>query len=307
MQIYLPIAEMTISAESIFLLSAIVGFLSGMFGIGGGFLTTPILIFLGIPPAIAVGSQSSQLVASSTAGVFGHWYKGNVDLKVGVVMLVGGFMGSIAGIFIFQALQAMGQIDFAISLLYIILLGGIGFLMLFESVRSIFFPSKGMTAAFNTSRVSPLVAALPFKMRFPRSALYISVLVPGGLGFVGGMLASILGIGGGFLLVPAMIYILGMPVLLVAGTSLFQMIFTTAFSTILHASVNHNVDIVLAAILIVGGVLGAQTGVAFSGRIKGVHARLVLTVIILAVCFQLVGQMFIEPQELYSVEMVGVK
>ncbi len=305
MQVYLPIAEMAVSAESILMLSAVVGFLSGLFGIGGGFLTTPFLIFMGIPPTIAVGTQASQLVASATAGVFGHWRNGNVDLKVGGIMLGGGFTGTIIGIFIFKLLEAVGQIDFAISFLYIVLLGGIGFLMLFESIKSTFFKPASMKAEFNTLRVSPFLASLPWKMRFPRSGLYMSALVPGGLGFIGGLLAAILGIGGGFFLVPAMIYILGMPTLLVAGTSLFQMIFTTAFATMLHAVLNNNVDVMLAFILIIGGVIGAQIGVSFSGKIKGLAARLILAAIVLGVCFQMVGQMFIEPAELFSLSIRG--
>lgn len=305
MQLYLPIAEMAISAESIFFVSALVGFLSGIFGIGGGFLTTPFLIFTGIPPAIAVGTQATQLVASSTAGVLGHLGKGNVDLKIGIVMLIGGIFGSLLGIFIFQFLQAMGQIDFAISILYVFLLGMIGALMLYESFSVLLFKSKSMRSEFNTMQVSPWIGRLPYKMRFPRSNLYMSALVPGSIGFVGGILASVLGIGGGFLLVPAMIYILGMPAILVAGTSLFQMIFTTGFATIMHARANHTVDVILASILIVGGVVGAQIGVSVAGYIRGTIARLILAFIVLGVCFTLMGQLFIEPDELFSTIMGG--
>lgn len=300
MQIYLPIAEMAVSVETIFMISAAVGFLSGIFGIGGGFLTTPVLIFSGIPPAIAVGTQASQLVASSTSGVLGHISRGNVDIKIGLVMMIGGFFGSIMGSFIFKLLQSLGQIDFTISVLYIILLGCIGFLMLFECAKSLIFKKKSMTKQFNTLKVSPFIAKLPFKMRFHRSKLYISALVPAGIGFVGGILATVLGIGGGFLLVPAMIYILGMPSLLVAGTSLFQMIFTTGMATIMHATTNKTVDVVLALILIIGGVIGAQIGVVFAGYIKGIASRLILSIIVLAVCFQLVGQLFVEPDILFS-------
>ncbi len=305
MQVYLPIAEMAISAEAIFLVSAVVGFLSGIFGIGGGFLTTPFLIFTGIPPAIAVGTQATQLVASSTAGVLGHLGKGHVDLKIGVVMLIGGVIGTFIGILIFKFLQSIGQIDFAISILYIFLLGMIGTLMLYESIGSIFFKRKSMSSEFNTKQVSPWIDRLPYKMRFPRSNLYMSVFVPGSIGFVGGILASVLGIGGGFLLVPAMIYILGMPAILVAGTSLFQMIFTTGFAVLMHAMANHTVDVILAAILIVGGVVGAQIGVSFAGFIKGIVARFILAFIVLGVCFVLMGQLFIEPSELFSTVMKG--
>ncbi|MGH1398826.1 MAG: sulfite exporter TauE/SafE family protein [Alphaproteobacteria bacterium] len=300
MQLYLPIAEMTISADLIFAVSAFVGFLSGVFGIGGGFLTTPFLIFSGIPPAVAVGTQASQLVASSVSGAIGHWQRGNVDIKMGLVMLGGGLLGSFVGIFIFKLLQYLGQIDFAVSLIYVILLGSIGSMMLFESVFSRFFKKKTVRREFNTMKTSAVLAMLPYKMRFPRSKLYISALVPGGIGFVGGILASVLGIGGGFLLVPAMIYLLGMPTLLVAGTSLFQIIFTTAAATIMHAVFNHTVDAVLAVVLIVGGVFGAQVGLSAARFVRQDHARLILAILVLLVCFQLCFSLFMEPGELFS-------
>ncbi|MBX2834632.1 MAG: sulfite exporter TauE/SafE family protein [Micavibrio sp.] len=300
MQIYLPIAEMSVTAESIFFLSAFVGFLSGIFGVGGGFMTTPFLIFLGIPPSIAVGTQASQLVASSTTGVLGHFRSGNVDVKMGLVMLFGGISGSFVGIGIFKLLQFWGQIDFAVSVLYIVLLGSIGVLMLVESVSKFFIKSSPVRKEFNKKKVSPFVHKLPYKMRFPRSKLYISALLPGGIGFIGGVLASVLGIGGGFILVPAMIYFLGMPILLVAGTSLFQIIFTAATATILHATLNHTVDIILAFILIAGGVVGAQLGLVFARFVKGNHARVVLAILILVVCFRLCADLFIPPENVYS-------
>lgn len=300
MQVYLPIAEMAVSAETIFLVSAVVGFLSGIFGIGGGFLTTPFLIFYGIPPAIAVGTQATQLVASSFAGVLGYLQRGHVDVKMGLVMLVGGFLGSLIGIGLFQLLKIFGQIDFAISALYIILLGSIGMLMLIESFGALLVKKRTMRSEFNALRISPFLAGLPYKMRFPRSKLYISALVPGGIGFVGGLLASVLGIGGGFLLVPAMIYMMGMPGLLVVGTSLFQMIFTTGFATILHAATSHTVDIMLAIVLVIGGVIGAQIGLTVAPMVKGVFARIVFALIVLGVCVQMIGHLFIQPAELFS-------
>ncbi|MCE7887948.1 MAG: sulfite exporter TauE/SafE family protein [Alphaproteobacteria bacterium PRO2] len=299
MQVYLPIAEMSVPAESIFLVSAFVGLLSGIFGIGGGFLATPFLIFTGVPPVIAVGTQASQLVASSIAGVLGHWEKGNVDVKIGCVMLAGGMVGSVVGILIFGILEKLGQIDFAISILYIILLGFIGVLMLAESFTHLVKP-KNMRKEFNTLNMNSFIAGLPYKMRFPRSKLYISALVPGGIGFIGGVLASILGVGGSFIMVPAMIYILGIPSLLVAGTVLFQMIFTTAFATIMHALVNQTVDVVLAVILIIGGVAGAQLGITFARHVKGIYARVTLALIVLAVCLQMIGNLFIQPHEIFS-------
>ncbi len=299
MQIYLPIAELSIAAESVLLLGGIVGFMSGIFGVGGGFLTTPFLIFMGIPPAVAVGTQSSQLVASGVAGSMGHFKRGNVDVKIGGVMLGGGVIGSFVGILIFRMLEYLGQIDFAVSLLYVLLLGGIGLMMLYESLMTT-FRKKKMSSEFNAFRVSPILSRLPYKMRFPHSKLYISALVPAGIGFVGGILASILGIGGGFLIVPAMIYILGMPTILAAGTSLFQMIFITASATLMHATMNNTVDIVLAGILIVGGVIGTQFGVVFAKYIKPLHARITLAILVLAVSFRLALELFIEPVELYS-------
>lgn len=299
MQVHLPIAEMSISAEIIFLVSAFVGFLSGVFGIGGGFLTTPFLIFTGIPPGVAVGTQASQLVASSVSGTIGHWRRNNVDIKMGLVMLTGGIIGSFVGIMIFKLLQYLGQVDFAISILYVVLLSSIGFMMLTETVFSR-FKKKNVRKEFNTLKISPFIASLPYKMRFPRSKLFISALVPGGIGFIGGILASVLGIGGGFLLVPAMIYILGMPTLLVAGTSLFQIIFTTASATIMHAVFNNTVDMVLALILILGGVIGAQIGISIAKFVKPVQARLVMAIMVLLVAVQLSLQLFIEPSELFS-------
>ena len=301
MQVYLPIAEMAVSAEAIFFLSAFVGLISGIFGVGGGFLTTPFLIFIGVNPAVAVGTQTTQLVASSTAGALGHLRRGNVDIKMGLIMMLGGVLGSFVGIFIFKLLQYLGQIDLAISLLYIVLLGGIGSLMLVESVASFLFKKKDdVRQAFNNTRVSPFILSLPYKMRFPRSKLFISVLVPAGIGFVGGVLAAILGIGGGFLIVPAMIYILGMPALLVAGTALFQVIFTTSSAAIMHALVNQTVDIILGLILIVGGVVGAQIGVFIARFFRGQNSRVILALIILGVCLKLVIDLFVLPSELFS-------
>lgn len=305
MQIYLPIAEMSVPADMIFLLGCTVGFLSGVFGVGGGFLTTPFLIFLGIPPAVAVGTQANQLVASGMSGTIGHFKRGNVDVKIGAVMLSGGVIGSFIGIMIFRLLEYLGQIDFAVSLLYMILLGAIGALMLSESLISN-FKKKTVKSHFNAQRVNPFIARLPYKMRFPRSKLYISALVPAGIGFIGGILASILGIGGGFLLVPAMIYILGMPTILAAGTSLFQIIFTTAAATMMHATMNHTVDIVLGLILIVGGVIGSQFGISFARFIKPSHARTILAILVLAVSIRLAFKLFWEPIELFSTTVGGL-
>ena len=300
MQIYLPIAEMAVPAESIFLVSAFVGFLSGLFGVGGGFLTTPFLIFTGIPPAVAVGTQLSQILASGVAGMLAHLRKGHVDMKMGGVMLIGSTVGSLVGIGIFKLLEYIGQIDFAIALLYVVLLGTIGTLMLTESLFTQFFKRKTVRSEFNSFKVSSFITRLPFKMRFPRSKLYISALVPGGGGFVCGILSAVLGIGGGFMIVPAMIYIIGMPVLVVAGTSLFQIVFMTAVATVLHAVANQTVDAILAVIMVFGGVIGAQVGVTFTNTIKESHARIILATLILVVCMQLSGSLFMRPDEIFS-------
>lgn len=302
MQIFLPIAEMSVAVEQVVLLGVFVGFISGVFGVGGGFLTTPLLIFMGIPPAVAVGTQGSQLVASGVSGVMSYWRKGNVDFLIGSVMLCGGFFGAILGMIFFAFIQYLGQVDLMISLLYILLLGTIGLMMLFESVFSV-IKKKTVRSEFNRLRSPPLIASLPYKMRFPRSKLYISVLVPGGIGLVSGFLVSTMGVGGGFLVVPAMIYILGMPTLLVSGTSLFQIIFISAFSTVMHATLNHSVDVMLAVLLISGGVVGTQFGVKASRKITGTRARVILALMVLAVSGQLAAKLFIEPVNHYVVEV----
>lgn len=299
MQIYLPIAEMTVPAEMVLLVGVFVGFLSGVFGVGGGFMTTPFLIFFGLPPAIAVGTQACQLVATSVTGVLGHWRRGHVDFRIGAVMLCGGLVGSLLGTLVFRLLQHIGQIDLVIAVLYILLLGGIGLMMLVESLSALIRRDRS-EESLGGWRQSRFLRGLPWKMRFPKSKLYISALVPAGIGFGGGLLVSIMGIGGGFLLVPAMIYILGMPSLLVAGTSLFQIMVTTAFSTVLHAAANHTVDLVLAGLLIAGSVVGAQAGVRASRHIRGAQARVALALLVLIVSVELVGGLLLRPSEIYT-------
>ena len=298
MQVYLPIAEMSVPAESILLLGTLVGFLSGVFGVGGGFLMTPFLIFMGIPPAIAVGTQANQLAAASVSGLLSHTKRNNVDYKMGGIMLAGSLAGSFLGILIFRMLQYFGQIDFIIPLLYVLLLSVMGIMMLTESLSALLLKKAPDTATPQLHH-SPFFQNLPYKMRFPRSRLYISALVPAGIGFIGGVLVSILGVGGGFLLVPAMIYILGMPTLLVVGTSLFQILITTIFATMMHAVANHSVDLVLAFLLIIGGVVGAQLGLRAGKKIKGVYARIILACMLLLISIQLAGQLLLTPAELY--------
>jgi uncharacterized protein len=294
MQIYLPIAEMSVPAESLLVLGVAVGFLSGIFGVGGGFLATPFLLFM--------GTQANQLIATSVTGVLGHWRRGNVDWQIGGLMTCGGMAGAIIGIFIFRLLQHVGQIDIFIAFSYVLLLGTIGTMMLFESIA----------AFLNRAKVTPDVQSvaqraffrdLPYKMRFLKSRLYMSALIPAGVGVLGGLMISILGIGGGFIMVPAMIYILGMPSLLVPGTSLFQIIFISIFSCILHAVASHTVDVILALTLISGGVVGAQMGVRLSRHIKGATARIILALIILGVCLRMVGVLFLQPDDLFVLDV----
>ncbi len=302
MQIYLPIAEISVPAESLALLGVAVGFLSGLFGVGGGFLATPFLLFMGIPPAVAVGTQANQLVATSVTGMLGHWRKGNVDMQLGAVMMAGGMVGSLAGVVVFRVLQHFGHIDLFIATSYIILLGTIGTMMLIESTMTLLKRHKATEDVISLAQ-RPFFQRWPYKMRFIKSRLYISALLPIIIGFVGGLLVSILGIGGGFILIPAMIYVLGMPSLLVAGTSLFQIIFISAFSCILHATFNHTVDAILALILISGGVVGAQIGVRAARRIKGAPARVALALIILAVGTRMIGVLFMEPSDLFALDV----
>lgn len=313
MQIYLPIAEMAVQAETIALLGGIVGIISGIFGIGGGFLTTPFLIFMGIPPAVAVGTQASQLVASSTTAVIGHWKKRNIDLKMAGILLIGGFIGTLSGTLIFKLLQSFGQIDVAISVLYVLFLCSIGGMMLSESITTLIRSRKkdlsDETSTINTnekpSRFQIFKDNLPYKMSFPESKLYISAVIPLIIGLTGGLMVSIMGIGAGFLLVPAMIYMLRMPPLLVAGTSLVQILITSAMACVLHAVTNQTVDMILAIILIFGSVIGAQIGLRLSKFLKGAIARFILASIIMIVGLKLGGDLLIPPANLYSIVVGG--
>ncbi|HEY0836308.1 MAG TPA: sulfite exporter TauE/SafE family protein [Azospirillum sp.] len=304
MLIYLPIAEMSVDALVVLAMGGLVGFLSGLFGVGGGFLMTPLLIFLGVPPAVAVGTQANQLVAASVSGVLAHWRRGNVDVKLGVVMLLGGLVGTTVGVWIFGLLQQLGQIDVAISLSYVFFLGVIGSLMLVESTRALI---RGRRPAATRGKLHHHIwlHGLPLKMRFHRSKLYISALLPAAIGAVGGMLVAIMGIGGGFLLVPAMIYLLNMPTALVAGTSLFQIIFTTAVATVLQAATNQTVDVMLALLLLVGGVIGAQFGTKAGGYLRGEQARALLGLLVVIVAARLAWELVTTPIDLFSISGGG--
>jgi uncharacterized membrane protein YfcA len=303
MQIYLPIAEMSVNVFLILGLGGGVGFMSGLFGVGGGFLMTPLLIFLGIPPAVAVGTEAAQIVASSVSGVLAHWRRGNVDLKMGLILTAGGFVGSFGGVELFAWLRSMGQVDLVIALCYVVFLGIVGGLMFVESALSLVKSKRKAVAGRPRKKIHQhtWMHGLPFKVRFRRSKLYISALVPLALGLVVGVLAAIMGVGGGFIMVPAMIYLLGMPTSVVVGTSLFQIIFVTANSTLLHSTRNFTVDIVLALLLLVGGVVGAQIGAKMSSRLRGEQLRVLLAVIVLGVCIKLGIDLVTIPADLFTI------
>ncbi len=300
MSIYLPIAEMSVDVFLIFLMGGGVGFLSGLFGIGGGFLMTPLLIFIGITPAVAVATEANQIVAASVSGVLAHMRRRNVDFKMGTVLTVGGFAGSSVGVWFFTFLREIGQVDLLVQLSYVLFLGIVGFLMLFESVRAIFRNRSG-AASRGKLHQHTWLHGLPFKMRFRRSRLYISALLPLGIGFFVGILAAIMGVGGGFLMVPAMIYLLGMPTSVVVGTSLFQIIFVTANVTFLQAVNNQTVDVVLALLLLTGAVIGAQLGTKAGGRLRGEELRGLLALLVLGVCAKIGIELFSTPEDIYSI------
>ena len=300
MQIYLPIAELSINVFLILGLGAGVGFLSGMFGVGGGFLMTPLLIFVGVPPAVAVGTEANQIVASSVSGVLAHWKRGTVAFKMGTMLLIGGVLGSGFGMWIFSFLRSMGQVELLISLAYVLFLGVVGSLMLWESVRAILNKQRGIKPK-RGRRHHDLAHRLPLKMRFRKSRLYISIIPILGIGFLVGTLAAIMGVGGGFIMVPAMIYILGMATGVVVGTSLFQIIFVTASVTILHATSTQTVDIILALLLLTGGVVGAQFGARMGVKLGGEQLRALLAMIVLAVCLKLGYDLVATPDSLYTV------
>jgi len=303
MQIYLPIAEMSVNVFLLLGMGAGVGFLSGLFGVGGGFLMTPLLIFIGIPPAVAVGTEANQIVAASVSGVLAHWRRGNVDFKMGLVLLLGGLAGSTLGVILFSFLRGVGQIDLVISLCYVVFLGIIGALMLFESARTI---RRRKTAPGQRRKLHQhnWVHGLPLKMRFRRSKLYISALMPVGIAFLVGVLAAIMGVGGGFVMVPAMIYLLGMPTAVVIGTSLFQIIFVTANVTFLQAYANQTVDVVLALMLLSGAVIGAQFGARAGAKLHGEELRGLLALMVLAVCGKLFFDLLVTPSDIYSIGVV---
>lgn len=300
MQIYLPIAEVSVDLFLLLGLGGLVGFLSGLFGVGGGFMMTPLLIFVGVPPAVAVGTQANQIVGASVSGMIVHWRRDAVDFKMGSMLLIGGVVGSAAGVALFQLLQRLGQIDLVISLTYVLVLGIVGGLMLVESMRAIFQRHRGSTPRHKLHQ-HLMIHGLPFKMRFPKSRLYISAIAPISIGALSGVMIAIMGVGGGFFMVPAMIYLLGMPTSVVIGTSLFQIIFVTANVTFLQAWQVQTVDIVLAVLLLLGGVVGAQFGARAGAKLKGEQLRGLLALMVLVVAIKLFVDLVIQPEDLYSV------
>ena len=303
MYIYLPIAEVSMHIGIIIGLGGGVGFLSGLFGVGGGFLMTPLLIFFGIPPAIAVSTEANQIVASSVSGVLAHMRRGNVDFKMGGILMVGGVIGSSLGVALFSFLQSIGQIDLVIQLSYVVFLGIIGSLMLTESVRTI-IRSRKPGAVRGKLHQHNWLHGLPLKMRFRRSKLYISAILPLLLGAFVGILAAIMGVGGGFIMVPAMIYLLGMPTSVVVGTSLFQIIFVTANVTLLQSIQTQTVDFLLAGLLLFGAVIGAQFGSRAGALLRGEQLRGLLALMVLAVCIKIGYDLVVRPEDLLSVELL---
>jgi uncharacterized membrane protein YfcA len=304
MQIYLPIAEVSVNAFLLLGIGGIVGVLSGMFGVGGGFLITPLLFFVGIPPAVAVATAANQVVASSVSGVLAHLKRRTVDFRMGLVLLAGGLVGSAAGVQVFNLMRAAGQVDLLVQLSYVIFLGTIGALMFVESVNAL---RRSRSGAPPVRRKHNWVHSLPLKIKFRTSGLYISVIPPLVVGAFVGLLAAVMGVGGGFVMVPAMIYLLGMPTKVVVGTSLFQIVFVTAFTTLLHATTNYTVDMILAVLLLIGGVIGAQVGTSLGARLKAEQLRILLALLVLAVAGKIALDLLLQPNELYSLAPARIR
>ena len=301
MEIYLPIAGLPINLFILMSLGLVVGFLSGMFGVGGGFLMTPMLMLLGIPPAVAVASEANHILAASFSGFLAHMRRLNVDFLMGSILLLGGILGSILGVFLLKYLLIIGQEKIFISLSNIFILIFVGLWMLRESVASIKKINKGK---INKLHEHIWLHGLPFKIKFRKSHLYISIIPPIFIGFLVGTLSSIMGVGGGFILVPAMIYILGMPTQVVIGTSLLQIVFVTFVSTIMHSYINQTVDIMLSSLLLIGAVVGAQIGTRVMVKLKGEQIRFLLAIIIIIVAIVLVGEIIITPKEAFIVDIL---
>lgn len=306
MQLYLPIAEVSVNAFLLLGIGGIVGFLSGMFGVGGGFLITPLLLFIGIPPGIAVATGANQVVASSISGVLAQLRRKAVDFRMGLVLMLSGIAGSWAGVRVFAWMTALGQVDLLVQLTYVLFLGVIGAMMFVESARAILRARKSGGVQIKRAHTHSWMHGLPLKVKFRASGLYISILPPIAVGAFVGLLAGIMGVGGGFILVPAMIYLLGMPTKVVIGTSLFQIIFVSGFTTVVHAVNSHTVDVMLALLLIIGGVIGAQMGAQIGLRLKAEQLRILLALLVLAVAAKIAFDLLVRPGELFSVSTMAL-
>ncbi|WP_375623836.1 MULTISPECIES: sulfite exporter TauE/SafE family protein [unclassified Bartonella] len=304
MSIYLPIAEMSLNMLILIGMGVVAGFFSGLFGIGGGFLITPLLIFYNIPPAIAVGTGANQMIASSVTGAITHFRRRTLDIKLGILLAIGGGGGSLIGIQIFSVLKKLGQLDLMISLLYVILLGSVGSLMIVESWYDMMRKRKAGKANIRLAGRHNWIHRLPLKMRFRTSMIYVSIIPVLGIGLIVGLLSSIMGIGGGFFMVPALIYLLRVPTNVVIGTSLFQITFVSSFTTVLQSMTHQSVDIVLAFLLMLGGSIGAQYGTRAGRKLKAEQLRMALAFLVLIVCMRLAFQLFIRPDNLFSLDVL---
>jgi uncharacterized membrane protein YfcA len=306
MDVFFPVAGKSINIFLVLGLGAGVGFLSGLFGVGGGFLLTPLLMMIGIPPAVAAASDSNQIVAAASSGAFAHYRLGNVDMKLGLTILLGGVTGGTIGVQVVKLLRNMGNFDFAIKAIYVVVLGLVGGAMFVESLNALRKPrapvvgrvAPAPSAVSEQGGFSRLFARLPFQVEFRRSGLRTSVLFPFGIGFVVGILAALMGVGGGFIMVPAMIYIIGMPTVMAIGTDLFQIVFTSANVTLMQAWTNHTVDIVLALVLLLGSTIGAQFGAKATRYLRGEQIRVLLAIIVLVVMVKLLFDLLVQPDNL---------
>ncbi len=305
MQIYLPIADLPVNIFLILGMGLAVGFISGMFGIGGGFLMTPLLIFVGIAPAVVVASVASHVAASSMSGAMAYWRRNAVDLALALMLLAGGILGTAAGVWLFTLLRSLDQLDLTIALSYVALLTVVGGLMINESVRAIIREQKGQPVTPRRAGAHTWVHGLPLKMRFKRSKIYVSAIPVWTIGFIIGFFGALMGIGGGFLLVPMLIYFLRVPTATVIGTSMVLTLITMASATVMHASTNHLVDAVLALILMIGGVVGAQFGARAGQNMRGERLRLLLGLLVFAVGLRFAYQVIVQPGDLYSIRLVG--
>ena len=305
MQLYLPIAEVSVNVLVLLGIGGLVGFLSGMFGVGGGFLITPLLFFIGVPSAVAVATGANQVVASSISGVMAQLRRKAVDFRMGGVLTAGGFVGSAIGAVVFDWMAQKGQVDLFVQLSYVLFLGLVGSMMLQESLRTMIRSRRAGVTQVRRAHVHSWVHRMPLKVKFRASGLYISVIPPLLVGAVVGLLSAIMGVGGGFIMVPAMIYLLGMPTKVVVGTSLFQIVFVTAFTTLVHALNHHSVDMLLALVLIAGGVIGAQIGVRVGIKLKAEQLRILLALLVLSVAGKIALDLLLRPDELYSVTVAA--